>query len=247
MSRSVGNGDDGEMSDLVASEPVASKSVDDVKGKVQASDTKDVWIAILAAGASRRMGQQKLLLPLPDGRPLIQSVVGAALEAKACRVLVVIDGANAQNGKLVREAVAAFPVTIVENRAADVGQSTSIHCAVAEVQRQNGDAILFLLGDEPQIQSAVIDQVLFAYRTHGVPLAQAKYEDGYGHPVLFDRTLFRELFECVGDEGGRRVVAQHLDRRFVVPVQGMRPPDVDTPEAYETLLLAMRASGNSHT
>lgn len=198
--------------------------------------TGETWIAILAAGASRRMGRQKLLLPLPNGRTMLRTVVDAALAASGCGVIVVIDGADDTSGRMKRRELASLPVVIAANDDAQLGQSTSIHRAVLEVQRRQGEAVLFLLGDEPDLRSEAVEAMLVTWRATKAPLAQTRYRDGYGHPVLFSSELFDELLACSGDEGGRSVVARHLTERMEVVIDGERPNDVDTPEAYQALL-----------
>lgn len=195
--------------------------------------TDGVFIAILAAGASRRMGQQKLLLPVADGKPMVRHVAEVAFASGSDGVIVVTrEGAK---GK-VASVLDGLPVTNVENRHAGDGQSTSMHVAVREVQRQNGTAVIFLLGDEPEIRVDAIEAMLAAYRARQPRLAQVKYRDGFGHPVLFSAPLFDELLACIGDEGGRKVVTRHRDSRLVVPVDALRPQDIDTLDAYEALL-----------
>jgi molybdenum cofactor cytidylyltransferase len=45
---------------------------------------------VLAAGASTRMGRQKLLLPMTDGRPLVRVVVEQVLAAGVDDAVVVL-------------------------------------------------------------------------------------------------------------------------------------------------------------
>ena len=65
---------------------------------------------VLAAGRSRRMGTQKLLLPFAHSK-VITRVVDAFLEAPVDRVIVVVRPRH----KRLRDALAGRPVTFVKN------------------------------------------------------------------------------------------------------------------------------------
>src|SRR3954467_3092348 len=78
-------------------------------------------LAILAAGASTRMGAPKQLLEL-DGQPLLLRTVEAALASSAWPVVVVL-GANAEK---IRPTLARLPVLLTENPAWAEGMAASI-------------------------------------------------------------------------------------------------------------------------
>jgi molybdenum cofactor cytidylyltransferase len=50
----------------------------------------DIWGIVLAAGASKRMGRQKLMLPLEDGTPMVRRVLDEAAESSLSQVVVVV-------------------------------------------------------------------------------------------------------------------------------------------------------------
>ena len=65
---------------------------------------------LLAAGASKRMGQPKQLLPIA-GRPLVAHVAAAALASPAWPVVVVL-GADAEK---IKPLLAGLPLLIAQN------------------------------------------------------------------------------------------------------------------------------------
>jgi len=74
---------------------------------------------------------------------------------------------------------------------------------------------------------------------------QPCYEDGRGHPVLFDASLFPALGALEGDVGARAVLDSVGNTLELLGVAGLRPVDVDTPDALDTVAaeLARRAGG----
>nr|WP_284286145.1 NTP transferase domain-containing protein [Alicyclobacillus fastidiosus] len=93
------------------------------------------------------MGRQKLLLPMPDGRPILRATIDAACGTSAAGVLLVIG----EDGEKLAEAVAGAPVTVLRNPRASEGQSTSLHVAVAALIHLRASAGVFMLADQPEI------------------------------------------------------------------------------------------------
>ncbi|WAH37757.1 nucleotidyltransferase family protein [Alicyclobacillus dauci] len=196
-----------------------------------------VWAVIFAAGAARRMGQQKLLLEMPDGRPIIRCVAEAAVASAVDGVIVVVSS----DSDRIRAAITDLPVSIAENPKAADGQSSSLQVGVEELQRVGAAAGIFLLGDQPEVETTSIDALVHRYLQRRSKLIQVRYRGEFGHPVLFDEELYPELLACTGDEGGRRVVRKYQAHRVVVDVDRAAPPDIDTRDDYEALLSRLRS------
>src|SRR5579864_4650720 len=169
---------------------------------------------ILAAGSSSRMGggRHKLLLPL-DGRPVLTHVIDALLASQA-RPLVIVLGHQADQVRAHIEALHPHSI-IIENPAYVQGMSTSMHLGLqlllSDGYKKAGssyvvDSVLIVLGDQPMITSRVIDTLITRYRTTGKRIVAPLYAGKRGSPVLFDASLFPELLEVTGDEGGRTVL-----------------------------------------
>ncbi|MFB5189709.1 nucleotidyltransferase family protein [Alicyclobacillus fastidiosus] len=191
-----------------------------------------IYTVVLAAGLARRMGRQKLLLPMPDDRPIVRATVDAACGSPAAGLLLVVG----EDGEAVAEAVAGAPVTVVGNPRAREGQSTSLHVAVEALIRLRATAGVFVLADQPELSPDAIQAVLEGYEESRAPIVQARYRDGFGHPVLFSSALFGELLTVVGDAGGRQVIRDNAHLRHAVVIDGLTPKDIDTPADYARLL-----------
>ena len=187
---------------------------------------------VLAAGRSSRLGRPKQLLPVL-GEPLIRHTLRRVLASSLDQVILVV-GHEAEE---VCDTVSDLRVTCVFNPDAAAGQSTSVRAGVNALSPAV-EAAVFILGDQPGIDPAVIDVVIAAWRTSGAPVAAPRYEDRMGNPVLFDRRVFPELAALEGDTGARPVVRAYHDSGdlHVVPVAGHAPPDVDTEADYTALI-----------
>ncbi|MFQ5855539.1 MAG: NTP transferase domain-containing protein [Anaerolineae bacterium] len=197
------------------------------------------WVSgvLLAAGESTRMGegQVKQLLPF-GGEALVRRVARQALASSLSELIVVIGFV----GDEVRRALAGLGVRIVDNPDYGEGQSTSVKAGLDAIDPEAG-AAMFLPVDQPFLTSAVIDQLILAYQHMGGPIVLPAYAGRHGAPVLFDRSLFPELAQITGDEGGRQILWQYPDKIVIVPLDSQQPLlDIDTPEAYRALVQGTR-------
>jgi molybdenum cofactor cytidylyltransferase len=183
---------------------------------------------VLAAGGSRRLGQPKQLLPYRN-TTLLGHVVDVA-RACAFDQRVVAVGGSADD---VRANVELGGVDVVVNEAFGEGCSSSIAAALGVVDPRC-ETLVLMLGDQPAVTPATVHALVAARGT--APLAVCRYDDGRGHPIAFDRSVFGDLSSLHGDKG----VWKLLDRRAAdvveVRVRGPIPRDVDTPEDYEAVV-----------
>ncbi len=185
---------------------------------------------VLAAGMGSRMGRQKLLLPVAEGRPLIRLSVERVIAAGLDDVVVVLG----RDADAVGAALAGLPVRTVVNPRYAEGQSTSLRAGLDALGPAT-EAVVVALGDQPLPDPALIGQLVSAFRASGRPIVVPRYRDGRGNPVLFAAGLFDELRAVTGDTGGRGVVARDPGRVVEVPVDDLIPPDVDTWGDYESI------------
>lgn len=189
-----------------------------------------VWSLILAAGASRRMGRPKQLLPLPGGGTVLARAVAPHLEAGLARVLVVLgwDAARVQ-------AAAGLPndprLRVIVNEAWEEGMASSLRRGIEACG--GAEAVLVALGDEPGVTVRRIESLLAAWSSQ-TPLVVPVREGRPSRPVIFSRSLFPELLRLAGDEGGRAVVRRHWSQAVQVEAEPLL--DLDTPADYQALL-----------
>jgi molybdenum cofactor cytidylyltransferase len=192
----------------------------EVRGRVAA--------VVLAAGAARRYGALKQLLPWGTGTMLSQ-VVDTAL-ASGARPVVVVLGSQAE---ACRSALGDRPVMVVINPAWARGQSSSLQAGLAALPG-NVMAALFPLADQPQVTVATLDALIERHRASLAPVVWPAYRGQRGTPVLFGRELFPELMRLTQDVGGRALLGSHAAsaERVDVPDAGILL-DIDTPQDYQ--------------
>lgn len=195
---------------------------------------------LLAAGRSSRMGQgqHKLLLPLGD-RPVVAHVVDTVLASQA-RPLVVVLGYQAEQVRTILAPYTTQPdVTMLENPDFQQGMSTSLRKGIETLMSSSRtvDGALIMLGDQPLMTSHVLDTMIATKQATGKRIVAALYNGKRGNPTLFDASLFPELLEITGDEGGRKVIEQHRQEMATLEIGDDTPNyDMDTWEAYQQVL-----------
>jgi molybdenum cofactor cytidylyltransferase len=186
---------------------------------------------VLAAGAARRMGRPKQLLPLA-GRSLVWHVANAASRSVADEIIVVTGARQAA----VAAALAGLPVRLVANSRWRSGQASSLITGLKAVGPEAA-AVIFLLADQPLVTPALIDALIAAYRAGRGSIVVPVAGGVRGNPVLFDLALWRPaLLALGGDAGARAIIAAHPEQMATVPVaDGAVFTDVDTPADYELI------------
>jgi molybdenum cofactor cytidylyltransferase len=185
---------------------------------------------VLGAGGSKRLGQPKQLLPFGDGT-LLGHTLGTARACNFDQLVVPIGGAADE----VRERVDLTGAEVVVNYAYGSGCSSSIAAALSAVDPRC-EVLVLMLGDQPGVSPATVQALLDG--RGDAPLAVCRYDDGRGHPLAFDRSVFPQLADLHGDKGVWRLLDERADAVVEVPVPGPIPLDVDTPEDYEAVLAA---------
>lgn len=195
------------------------------------ADRTGLAAIVLAAGASRRMGRPKPLLPWRDGT-LLGSELATLAAAGIDRVAVVLGAyADAVRRTLGPEHPFVF------NARWGSGRSTSLARGAWALRDAAPEAILIQNVDQPTTP-AVIARLVDALRSSGADAVQPIYRDADGrehggHPVLVRGTLLPALLAASeASEGLRGVLqGQRIERLPIEdPTVGL---DLDTPEAYE--------------
>ena len=189
---------------------------------------------ILAAGMGTRMGTglcPKQLLPL-EGRPVLARVIENGLAAGLDPLILVL-GHQAQ--PIIAEVMAGVDVSrviVVVNPLYKTGMASSIRVGLGAVGPCDG--AMFLLGDQPLVDSAILLKLIQAFSGSGIVMPT--FQGRQGNPVIFGAEFFSQLQQLKGDRGGRVLFEAHGEKITRVPVETDGVCfDLDTPEDYSWL------------
>ena len=189
---------------------------------------------VLAAGASRRMGEPKQLLRW-RGEPLVARAARSALQSGASEAIVV-SGAVREQVEAALEPLrreAGGRLRVVFNAAWQEGQAGSVRAAV-EALPAACEAALFLPVDQPRLPAALLRRLWQRWRGGSDLAAVAVGGAIRGAPALFDRRYFDLLKRVEGDRGGGALLRQHAADVSAIETPGHWLTDVDTPEDWRT-------------
>jgi molybdenum cofactor cytidylyltransferase len=192
---------------------------------------------ILAAGRSRRMGTQKLLLPLA-GQTVIGHIFDQVVGAGVGHIYVVAS----VDRQAVTEVLGGHDFTLVENPNPDGDMLSSIRCGLRALPA-NIDAALICLGDQPGIQTALVVQLLRLYEQSKCGIALPIASGKRGHPVMLSSKYFGEVLADFDDVGLQGLLQAHPDDICFLAVDDPdQLSDMDYPPDYER---AIRNLGGS--
>lgn len=186
---------------------------------------------VLAAGGSKRLGRAKQLEPWGE-RTLLEHVVDQVRDLPVDEVWVVL-GADAG---AILGAVDLAECGIVENPEWEEGIASSLRVGLDALTRlSRADHALIVLADLPEIDPAVVTELVAAQRRSRALAVVPKYRYVRGNPVLVDRALWPRLMSLSGDEGAKNLLQAHPEWVEEVWFEGLPPRDVDTAADVEEL------------
>jgi molybdenum cofactor cytidylyltransferase len=200
---------------------------------VQKRDSQwKVGVVILAAGASRRMGLPKLLLPWGE-----TSVLGHLLRQwKQVGVLqisvVCAAGATPLTDELDR--VGFSEASRIVNHAPEAGMFSSIQCAanwpgwVPELTHW-----VITLGDQPQLRDTTLRHLLDFGARNSDKICQPMRGERRKHPVLLPKQFFHALKNARAGDLKMFLVEHAKDLSGFQSDDAGLDHDLDTPEDYE--------------
>lgn len=179
---------------------------------------------VLAAGGSRRLGRTKQLEPWGSAT-LLGHVVSRTFEFGVDEVWVVL-GHDA--GRILEE-VDLGEANVVENLEWEEGIASSLRVALDALTRLSKcDLALIVIGDQPDVPVATVQELLASHARSGRPVTIPKYRYNWGNPVLIDRSMWARVMSLEGDEGAKRLWQAHPEWVNEVWFPETAPRDVDT-------------------
>jgi molybdenum cofactor cytidylyltransferase len=199
--------------------------------KDEQSDTKNIGVIVLAAGASSRMGSPKQLLSYKSTN-LLQHTLDAAEGSTGGIVLAILGAHSSAILKEIKNSGAHF----ICNPDWEEGMGASIRYGINSLMSLNPqtEAAMLLVADQPFVTTALLNELMGTYRKEKKGIIACDYGETYGPPVLFDKNYFPELLQLKGDSGAKRLVQIYKDDTIMIAFpEGVI--DIDTKEDYRAL------------
>jgi len=188
---------------------------------------------ILAAGESRRMGEQnKLLLPV-GGEAMLVKLATSVCASDVGQVLVVI-GHEAEK---IRRELNEFPLNFVYNPNFSEGMTTSIKYGVKEVSHEC-DGLLICLGDMPFINTSEINKLIHTFVQNRIKekklIVVPVFKGQRGNPVLFSSEFRNDILDHKKESGCKGVIMNNSESVMEIQMDNDNILlDVDTLEDFQ--------------
>jgi len=189
---------------------------------------------VLAAGESKRMGTQKLLLPYA-GSTVIETIVDQVLRSRvdAC---VVVTGHEPDR---IRECLGARDVLFAQNDRYQDGMLSSVRAGLARSEASWGAAVV-LLGDQPSLRAGTIDLVIERHLAAPEDIVVPAFEGRRGHPLLVPKRFREEIMTDFDATGLRGLLHAHPESVVEIAVDTSTIlDDMDYPADYRRAIAAL--------
>jgi len=189
---------------------------------------------ILAAGASTRFGPPKQLIKLKD-KSLVEWVADAALNSQLQTVVLVLGHRHQKIIKALGDKGRHPKLEIVVNHRYHEGQSTSLKIGLSRI-KQDFAAVMYLLADQPMINSDTIDYLLEEFHASAKDICVPVFEGRRGNPAIFRRSVYEEIMRVEGDIGARDLINRIPERVLFVEIKDpLCFCDIDSPDDLKNL------------
>jgi molybdenum cofactor cytidylyltransferase len=149
-------------------------------------------VAILAAGASSRMGRPKLLLPWGE-TTILSHLIRTWRDAGATEIGVVTSGSNSP----LEEEISRFAgesIHRITNPEPERGMFSSVQAAAQySGWKVSASHYVLALGDQPQVRLDTLRQLVGCAARFTNSVVQPSYNGGRKHPVIFPQDWWGEL------------------------------------------------------
>ena len=175
---------------------------------------------IMAAGESRRFGNENKLLQSFGGQPLYVRALSAVPKDRYEQICVVTGYASV--AALAKE----MGFLVATNDRPDLGISRTIRIGLEQLT--DCDGVLFMTADQPLLSRQTLCRLAETFRQEPQCIVSAAHGGKRGNPCLFPRDLFEALLALEGDTGGSRVIKANGARLRLVEVPEEELADCDT-------------------
>jgi len=193
----------------------------------------NIEAVILAAGASRRMGEWKMILPFA-GKTIIENSVYQALAV--CSKVILVAGYRCQ--ELKKLFAAEKRVMVAVNDDYEQGMFSSVKLGTGAV---SSEWFFLGLGDMPLVK-ADIYRLLLKYK--GTDAVIPRYRGKKGHPLLLSPRVREAIINYKKESTLRDVLADFPNLLIPVAAENILI-DIDNLKDYKTLLHNNRLEADS--
>ncbi|MDZ7824184.1 MAG: nucleotidyltransferase family protein [Ahrensia sp.] len=185
---------------------------------------------VLGAGASRRMGTNKLSLRSRNHVSFLHQVIDRMIKSDV-ESMVLFDNMQTAGAYL------DLPESIERQTIPNGEFSATVRAAIEYAQSKNASHVMIALGDMPEVTTQDINALVVASKNQADAFVCATYKGRVGNPVILPLLNSKKwIADISGDSGARGILKSHHGPMIEVECGPGVILDIDTPQDYDDYL-----------
>ena len=161
---------------------------------------------LLAAGQSKRMGGENKLTKEIEGIPLIKRSVKNIIASTVDELIIILGYQKEIIEKLIDK---NEKIKFVFNKNFESGMASSIKTGLNHLSEKT-DAFFICLGDMPMVNKNIYN--LLIKSKNNKKIIVPAYKSERGNPVLFSKSMKKQIMTIEGDVGAKKILGSHKDK-----------------------------------
>ena len=186
---------------------------------------------IVAAGLSRRMGEENKLLLSFRGKALFLHIVDEVLKSEIDEIIVVVGYESEE----IIKALGERKVKVVDNVNYEQGLTSSIQAGVLNCNEKT-EGYLICLSDMPFVKTKHINLIMNEFeKGNKNSIIIPKINNKRSHPIFLSNVYQNEILNHKNPNGCKLIIEKNKTKiRFIYSSEDFSQ-DIDTPEIYKKL------------
>ena len=161
---------------------------------------------LLAAGQSKRMGDENKLVKNFQGIPLIKHSVRNILASFIGELIIVLGHQKEIIEKLIDK---NEKIKFVFNQDFESGIATSIKTGLNHSSEET-EAFFICLGDMPMVNKDIINLLIKSKNNREIIVPT--YKNKQGNPILFSKSMKKKIMTIEGNVGAKKILELNKDK-----------------------------------
>jgi molybdenum cofactor cytidylyltransferase len=163
---------------------------------------------LLAAGQSKRTGDENKLIKKYKGKALINHILNSLIRSKVNKIIIVL---GHKKQKIKKIALKSKKITFVINSSYKKGISSSIKSGLKKISKKN-IGFLIVHADMPLISKGIINILCLAVKNKDKEIFVPVYKRKIGNPLAFKYSMIKSLKKIRGDRGAKKLIKSNKSK-----------------------------------
>jgi molybdenum cofactor cytidylyltransferase len=182
---------------------------------------------IMAAGLSKRMGKNKLMLKINE-KTIIENFLNNLPFEKFRKINMVYFDEN------VRDKCSDYKIHFIKNNVPEKGKGYTIF--LGQKNSMNSDGTMYFVADQPFLTKNTILKLIDEFLNFSDKIIIPKVKHKTFNPVIYPSFCYNDLLKIGEDRGGKSILKKYESQIKLVEFENeMEFTDIDTQEEYDKI------------